>query len=463
MANITHWKRHVNEHLLVDPLLSKALSAENIEAHCRSAGYHWRTSFWSPSMTLLTFVIQVLGAEKTLRAAVVAMITRLAAQGRRDLPSQDPTAYCQARQRLPGGVVAALLASTADQIQKMIPDEHRWLGHRVRIVDGSSVSMPDTPDLQKAFPQHSAQKPGCGFPIAQFVAMFCWSTGAILDVVVDTLRPHELTLFRKMWQHFRPGDVVLADRAYAAYVDMVRLLQRGVYCVFRMHQRRIVDWRRGQRLGPGDRLVVLDKPKQYKASCGISRNEFRRLPKTLTVRLVQIRREQPGMRTREIIVVTTLTDATKVPAREIRDLYRDRWTAELNLRSLKTFLKMEVLRSESQDVVRKELAVHLLVYNLIRLLMWYAALSRNRDLHQLSFTGTLHRLRAIMPLISLIHGDQVLLRLLSYLIQSIADDTIPHRPDRVEPRRLKRRPKPYRLLTKPRHQCQGRTDDDYGR
>ncbi len=463
MANITRWKRHVNEQLLIDPILTDALSTENVEAHCRSAGYRWRASFWSPSVTLLTFVLQVLSAEKTLRAAVVAVLSRLAAQGGQELPSQDPTAYCQARQRFPGTVLTALLGSTTERMQKMVPHEHRWLGHRVRIFDGSSISMPDTARLQKAFPQPSSQKPGCGFPIAQFVAMFCWSTGAVQDVVVDTLRPHELTLFRKMWHHFRPGDVVLADRAYGAYVDMARLLQRGVYCVFRLHQRRMVDWRRGRRLGSADRLVTLSKPRKYVASCGISRQEFQLLPPTLTVRMIRIRREQPGTRTRQMTIVTTLTDSSEVPADKIRNLYRERWTAELNLRSLKTFLKMEILRGESPDVVRKEIAIHLLVYNLIRLLMWHAALSRGRDLHRLSFTGTLHRVRAMMPLLSLIQGGQALSNLLAYLIQSIADDLVPHRPDRVEPRRVKRRPKPYRLLTKPRHQCRGRTDDDYGR
>lgn len=459
MANIARWKRHVNEELLMDPILSDALSTEKVEAHCRSAGYHWRTSFWSPSITLLTFVLQVLSAEKTLRVAVVTVLSRLAALGHRDLPSQDPTGYCQARQRFPGTVLAALLGSTADRMQKMVPHEHRWLGHRVRIFDGSSVSMPDTARLQKAFPQPGSQKLGCGFPVAQFVAMFCWSSGAILDVVIDTLRPHELTLFRKMWHHLCVGDVVLADRAYGAYVDMARLLQRGVYCVFRLHQRRIVDRRHGRRLGSGDHLVTLSKPKQYSASCGISRREFRRLPQTLTVRLVRIRREQPGTRTRLMTIVTTLTDSTEVPADEIRSLYRDRWTAELNLRSLKTFLKMEVLRGESPDVVRKEIAIHLLIYNLIRLLMWHAALSQGRDLHRLSFTGTLHRIRAMMPLLSLIRGQPTLAHLLSYLIQSIADDTVPLRPDRVEPRRLKRRPKPYDLLTRPRHEYRGRIDD----
>lgn len=459
MASLAHWKRHVNQHLLADPVIAAALSAENVEAHCRSAGHRWRESFWSPSVTLLTFILQVLSAEKTLRAAVVGLLTRLAAQGHRDLPSEDPAAYCQARQRLPWPALAGLLAQAAERIQTEIRTEHRWLGHRVWIIDGSSASMPDTPELQAVFPQSSSQKPGCGFPIAQIVAMFCWSTGAVVDVVIDSLRPHELPLFRKMWHHFQPGDVALADRAYGVYVDMARLLARGVYCVFRLHQCRHVDWRRGIRLGRGDRLVTLKKPKQWLPSCGISRREFRRLPETLTVRLVRIRRQQPGSRTREMTVVTTLTDPAQVPADSIRDLYRDRWTAELNLRSLKTVLRMEVLRGESPDVVRKEIVAHLLVYNLIRLLMWHAARQQGRDLHRLSFAGTLHRLRAVVPLLALAGSEAARRRLLAYTIESIANDIVPHRPDRVEPRRLKRRPKPYDLLNRPRHTFRGRIDD----
>lgn len=459
MANIAHWRRHVNEQLLVDPVIGPVLSAEEIEAHCRAAGHRWRKSFWSPSVTLLAFILQVLSAEKTLRAAVVSLLTRLAAQGRSALPSQDPTAYCQARLRLPGQVLSGLLAAINHHIRQLVPHEHRWRGRRVWIVDGSSVSMPDTPELQRDFPQPSAQKPGCGFPIAQFVALFCWSTGAVLDVIVDSLRPHELTLFRTLWHHFQPGDVALADRAYGVYVDMARLLQRGVFCVFRLHQRRSVDWRRGRRLGRGDRLVTLRRPEQWKPSLGLSRRAFRRLPKTLPVRLVRVLRNQPGSRTREIIIVTTLTDPVEVPADAIRELYRDRWTAELNLRKLKTALKMEVLRGESPDVVRKEIAMHLVVYNLICLLMWHAAVEHGRDLRRLSFTGTLHRLRAAATLWILVDNPQRGASLIRYLLESIADDRVPYRPNRVEPRRLKRRPKPYDLLNRPRHEFRGRIDD----
>ncbi|HOW73049.1 MAG TPA: IS4 family transposase [Phycisphaerae bacterium] len=274
MASFAYWRRHVNQDLLADPLLAAALSPENVESRCRSVGYRWRRSFWSPSITLVTFILQVLSAEKTLRAAVAGLLTRLVAQGWQSLPSADPAAYCQARQRLPGQVFTGLLAQTASRIRAEVKTEHRWLGHRVWIVDGSNASMPDTPALQAVFPQSSSQKAGCGFPIAQIVAIFCWSTGAIMEVAIDALRPHELSLFRRMGHHFQPGDVVLADRAYGGYVDMARLLGCGVDGVFRLHQGRSIDWRRGLRLERGDHLVTLHKPVQWQPSFGIGRRAF---------------------------------------------------------------------------------------------------------------------------------------------------------------------------------------------
>jgi hypothetical protein len=319
--------------------------------------------------------------------------------------------------------------------------------------------MPDTPELQEAFPQPISQTPGCGFPIARFVVLFCWATGAVIDLTISSLSSSELTLFRRMWHHFKTGDIVLADRFYSSYVDVTRLLQRGVFCVVRMHQRRKADFRTGRKLGKQDRLVVWSRPSGWLPSVGISRREFRHLPRTLPVRLIRVIREQRGCRSREIIVATTLTDPQTFPADEIRALYRDRWMAELNLRSLKTYLRMEVLRGQSPDVVRKEIAMHILAYNLIRLLMWKAAHEHGKVLHHLSFTGTLHRLRIAMPLLMLLSHLPWGQRIIGHLLKSIAYDTVPHRPDRVEPRRVKRRPKAYDLLNRPRHEFRGRVDD----
>ncbi len=450
MANIARWKPLVKVDLVNDPAIGRALSAGTMERYCREAGYRWRESFWSPSTTVVTFLLQVLDGAKTLRASVALLLTQLAARGETDLPSCDPSAYCQARIRLPFEVLRGLLQHVANGMRDLVTTETGWLGHRVWMADGSSASMSDTPELQAAFPQPSGQKPGCGFPVAQFVALFCWTTGAVVDLAIDTIIPHELSLFRRLWHHFAPGDVVVGDRAYGSYVDFARLLERGVFGVFRLHQRRKADFRRGKRLGYDDHLVVWQRPKRWIASFGVTRQEFTSLPERLTVRLVRITDVVPGFRSRTIVVATTLTDPIETPADAIRALYRDRWTAELNLRSIKTHLGMEVLRGQNVNVVVKEIAMHLLAYNLIRLLMWHAASRHNRDLHCLSFTGTLHRLRAAIPIVLFHARGSRLSAVLEHLLLCIAQDQLPVRPNRIEPRRVKRRPKQYSLLVKPR-------------
>jgi hypothetical protein len=460
MANITPWNRHVNRNLIDHPEVAGALSAEAIEDFARQAGHDWRQSIWSPATTVLTFLLQVLDGAKTLRAAVAVLLTHLAARGQPALPSCDPSAYCQARRRLPFEVLTRLLGGVAERMGDLVTAASGWRGRRVWMVDGSSVSMPDTPELQEAFPQPAAQAPGCGFPVAQFVALFCWSTGAIVDLAIDSIRPHELSLFRALWPHFTAGDVVLADRAYSSFVDMARLQQQGVYTIFRLHQRRSSDLRAGRRLGPNDRLVTWQRPKQWRPSCGIGQEEFMELPETLSVRLVRITQAPRGFRSRTLVVATTLIDPVDAPADEIRGLYRDRWTAELNLRSIKTHLGMEVLRGQSVDVIYKEIVMHLLAYNLIRLLMWHAAREHGRDLHRLSFTGTLHRLRPVLPLLLFHPAVRGHPQLVAFLIQCIAEDELPDRPDRMEPRRVKRRPKQYSRLMKPRRHYRQHGDPD---
>lgn len=458
MANLTRWKRQLNNSLLVNSALCEALAPAGIEDSCRQAGHAWRESFWSPSMTVVTFLLQVIDGAKTLRAAVAVLLAQLVARGDTELPSPDPAAYCQARQRLPGEVFAAMLTQTAEQMKVLPQTEQTWLGHHVWITDGSTASMPDTPELQKAFPQPPRQKPGCGFPVAKFVGLFCWASGALVDLVIDNLKPHELPMFRKLWHHFKPGDVVLNDRAYCTYVDFVRLGERGIFCVSRLHQKRKLHWPSSRRLGLDDWLVIWQRPEQWIASCGVSREEFEQLPETLDVRIVRITHIPRGFRSRPVWVATTLRDPIQTPADEIRALYRDRWTAELNFRSLKTSLGMDILRGKSVNVVSKEIVMHLIAYNLIRLLMWNAAAQHGRDLHRLSFTGTLHRWRTTMPLLIQYHTPADTLRLIEAMLLWVAQDKVPHRPNRLEPRRRKRRPKEYSLMQHPRNWYHRRHD-----
>ena len=457
-GHLTRWTGKLKDELLVNPVIGETLSSRAIEGACRELGHVWRESFWSPTVTAITFCFQVLSAEKTLRAAVADLLTQLTALGQEDVPSADPTAYCQARQRLPGDVLTGMLGHVVQRIKACPTSASAWQGRRVWLGDGTTVSMPDAPELQKAFPQPAGQKKGCGFPVARLAALFCWTTGAIVDVAIDSLHTHELTLFRKLWHHFRSGDVVVYDRAACAYTDITRLLNNGVFCAFRMHQRRKADFRKGKRLGKDDQRVQWPRPRQWLKSMGISREAFEQLPETLDVRMVRITDIPKGFRSRTIVVITTLLDPVETPADDIRALYRDRWLTELNLRSIKVQLGMDILRGQSVDVVRKEIVMHLVVYNLIRLLMWQAAQTHGRNLHRLSFAGTLHRLRDVLPLVLGARQNAEAQRLMAQLLSWIADDLVPDRPNRLEPRRKKRRPKQYSLLVKPRHQYRHRPD-----
>lgn len=453
MASIAHWRRHINTALLGSPAVSEVFSPETIEDLCRQSDYHWRDSFWSPTITVLTFILQVTSGEKTLRAAVAALLTQLRLRGDADLPSDDPTAYCQARKRLPAQVLNEVGHKLVQQTSTLVGPDHRWRSLAVKMVDGSTVSMQDTELLQKEFPQPGGQKPGCGFPVARVVALFCWATGAVIGLAVGNLRITENNLLRqKFAEWFKPGDLLLGDRHFCAYTDIARLLAQEVHCLFRLHQRRSADFRKGKHLGRCDREVTWTRPAQWLPSSGMTREEFEKLPETLTLRMIRISRTHKGFRSQTVVLVTTLLDPVAYPADEIRALYRDRWTVELNLRSLKTHLGMEILRGMTPDVVRKEITMHIMVYNLIRLLMWHAARQHGVDLHRLSFTGTLHRLRQFIHYLIFrpFHGQIDSQLLLNQLLEWIAGDLLPHRPNRFEPRRKKRRPKEYSLLSKPR-------------
>lgn len=325
--------------------------------------------------------------------------------------------------------------------------ENLWSGRRVRIVDGSSFSMPDTPENQEAYPQPSAQSPGCGFPVARFVTLTSWSTGNVLDADEDALSVHERTLFHRLWHRLMPGDVLLSDRGFCSYADLVTLNKRGVDAVMRLVQNRRVDFRKGRRLGPGDHLVTWPKPAIRPR--WLSPEAFDALPEEITLREIRFRIHVAGFRSREITVVTTLLDPVAFPKEALAQLYRDRWFVELDLRHLKISMHMDVLRGKSPDIVRKEFWAHLLAYNLLRGLLADAADHKASVARRLSIKGSLQRLSVYVPqFISSAKESQD--NQLTQLLRDIRNDPVPDRPDRVEPRARKRRPKPYPLLTVPR-------------
>jgi hypothetical protein len=425
-------------------LLDAATVAEAVAAE----GIGGRERIFTPLVTLWTFLSQVLSPDHSCRDAVSRLIAYLTALGRRTCaPATD--AYCRARQRLPVGVVQRLARHSADTLQAAVPNAWRWKGRSVYLVDGTTVSMPDTPDNQRAFPQPRTQKPGCGFPIARLVAIISLATGAIRDLALGPYKGKdsgETALFRRLWESLHGGDLVLADRYFASFFGFAGLVAHGVDTLTRMHHRRHVDFRRGRRLGITDHLVTWDKPQRPD---WMDPATYAAMPDHLTIRELKIRLDIPGFRIDELVLATTLLDPQVYRKEELATLYLQRWHVELDLRSIKIVMQMDVLRCKSAAMVEKEVWMQVLAYNLIRGLMAAAAADHATEPRRLSFKATLQALLAFRE--PLTQATAVGRRaLLAELLTTIAAHPVGDRPGRVEPRKVKRRPKPISLLTEPR-------------
>ena len=434
---------------------SEVLDAPLIEQVLQQEHVSFRHRIFSPLVTLWAFLSQCLDPDHSCRQAVARVLAWRTCQG---LPpcSARTSSYCDARQRLPEGVLARLTRATARRLRDGARDGRRRPARAVKLVDGTTVSMPDTPDNQAEYPQARTQKPGVGFPIARLVALFCLRTGAVLDALLGPYqgkRTSELALFDRLRDNLDPGDLLVADRYYCSYWEVALARRRGADVVFRLHQCRAADFRRGLRLGPGDHLVVWRRPRR---PAWLGEDDYARLPATLVVRQTRVRVRQRGFRTRALVVVTTLLDEEEASAEELAALYRARWQAELDLRWLKQALQMDVLRCQSPGMVRKEVWAHLLAYNVIRGAM-AAAGEEGLLPTQLSFTGALQTVRAFASL-AWAAGQELLAEIQRRVRQAIREHRIGDRPDRWEPRKRKRRPKHYPNLNEPRQKARARLE-----
>lgn len=424
--------------LLPESRLEEILQEENV--------LH-RNCVYTPIVTLWAMVSQVFDPDKSLSNAVKRIISWLAAAGR-ECPSNDTGAYSKARQRLPEGVLQRLVPEVAESLEQQVPSTQQWCGRRVRVCDGTTVLMSDTPANQAAYPQHGNQIPGCGFPIAKLVVMFSLLTGAVVAACIAPWACSEIVMSRLLYQDLEPEDVVLADQAYGSYVDLALVQQQGADGVFRKHHARQSDFRRGKKLGIGDHQVLWHKPKQCPKH--MSAAEFATLPSTLNVREVCLRLTRRGFRDQKIIVVTTLVDAKRYSAEQLTRLYGLRWqAAEVNLRHLKTTLKMEMLTAKTPEMVRKEIWTHLFAYTLLRTLMWEAATTSDYTPFRLSLQGARQQFNQLVSLLATI-TKAARMRLYQVLLEQVATDLLPLRPGRSEPRVVKRRPKPFPRMRQPR-------------
>jgi Transposase DDE domain len=428
--------------VLTEGIVAQALTAKNV---C------WVDRIYSPLVTLWVFLGQVLSADHSCRAAVARLIAHRLSQGQRPC-SAETGAYCQARKRLPEGFFSDVARRTGRALETNVETQWLWKSRRVYVYDGSSVSMPDTPENQRDYPQPDTQKPGLGFPLARIAAVFSLACGAVLDLGICRYAgkgQSELGMLRTLWNTFLPGDVMLADRLMCAWTEMVMLKQRGVESVCRLTSHRTADFRRGERLGKNDHIVKWLKPTKPRS---IDRETYDALPEFLMIRECRVQIVQRGFRVRTIIVATTLLDSDQFTKDDLAQLYRARWNAELDLKSLKQTLQMDVLRCKTPELVRKEIWTHVLAYNLIRTVMAQAATKHGIEPRSISFKGTLQTLEAFQPVIAMQgeHDSTFRNALYHQLLDAISVHRVADRPDRYEPRLRKRRPKHYGYLRKPR-------------
>ncbi len=428
--------------VLSESIVSQALTAVDAV---------WKDRIYSPLVTLWVFLEQVLSADHSCRAAVARLIAHRLSQGQ-SACSAETSAYCQARKRLPENFFSGVTRQTGRALEANIDSGWPWGNRRVYIFDGSTVSMPDTPENQNAYPQPDTQKPGLGFPLARIAAIFSLSCGAVVDLGICRYAGKgqgELSVFRTLWNIFGPGDIVLTDRLMCTWRELWTLKERGVDSVSQLQTMRKADFRRGKRLGKGDHIVRWSKPSFIRS---LDWQTYKTLPEFLTVRECRVHIEQAGFRSKAIIVVTTLLDAEAYTKEDLASLYRARWNAELDLRSLKQTLQMEILRCKTPELVRKEIWTHILAYNLIRTIMAQAAIKHSIEPRAVSFKGALQFLEEFQRLIDYQghRGRAFRMTLYQQLLDCIACHRVDDRPDRIEPRLRKRRPKHYGFLRKPR-------------
>ena len=410
-------------------------------------------SVYTPAITLWAFLSQVLhtGELRSCTAAVARVIVLLVGLGREPC-STDTGTYCRARAKLPEKVIQRLGLDVADQLEEAVPADWLWHGRHVKLVDGTTVTMPDTPANQKAYPQQKGQEPGLGFPIMRMVVLLSLATAATCGVAFAPYSGKETgepALLRALLDRFHERDVLLGDRCYCSYFLLALALQRKIDGVVRLHQSREADFRRGRCLAKSDRLIEWHRPQRPK---WMDEASYASMPKTLSVRQILVEVHEPGFRVEELVVVTTLLDEDLYPTQAIAELYHYRWNVELDLRTIKQSMAMDHLRCKTPAMVHREIWTHWLAYNLIRKTIAQAALVKERLPRRISFAAARQTIMASWDRLTGASAEAVR-ALAPVQLAAIAAHKVGQRPNRVEPRAVKRRPKPHRLLTKPRREA----------
>ena len=422
------------------------LTEANIREVLNDHGVKFRDRVFSPVTTIWGFLSQVLNDDHSCRDAVSRIVAHRAANGKA-VCSPNTASYCNARSRIPTSVFSTLATRTAQELQMSIPDLWKWNGRSVFVFDGSSVSMPDTPENQKLYPQPPTQRPELGFPLARIGVLLSLATGACHNLAIAPYKGKgtgETNLFRRMYDMLKPGDVVLADALFDDYFIACELCQREIDIVARAQYVRTGSWTAESR--PDGDILVWQRPNKPRGMAG---EQYRRYPKQLLMREATVDVRDKNNRVKQFKVVTTILN-TSIDGREIGGLYERRWNGEVDLRSIKATMQMDVLRCKTPDMVHKEIWTHLLAYNLLRTVMAVAADENDIEPRQVSFKGAKQTLTAFAPKIEAAQPEDRA-PLIDAMLAAVAYHRVGDRPGRWEPRARKRRPRKAARLTQPRH------------
>ena len=432
---------------------AEVLNAEAIErAFTENDRLFAQEKVFSTQIVLWAFLAQVLrGGKGAACAAAVADIATYLQQTGGRVPSGDTGDYCRARSKLDLAALHRLTSQAAQQLEEGADPSWLWHGLHAKLIDGFTFTMPDTPENQEEFPQQKNQRPGAGFPIARACAVLSLGTAAIHDLNIGPYQGKETgesALLREILDGLKGGEVAVFDRYFCSFMMLAILQMGGVHFCTRLHQRRSDDFRRGKRLGQDDHLVTWTRPQR---PSWMSQDLYEQIPETMTLRELRFQVTVPGRRTETLTVVTSLTDAEAYPKEDIAELYGYRWNVELDIRDIKQTLGLDHVRCKTPNMVRRELWVTLLAYNLVRKLITVAAAVHGKQPRQLGFTLACQTILSSWMLLAT-GACRNVGQLSSLALKRIAANEVANRPGRIEPRMIKRRRDHYPLMHDPRQQ-----------
>jgi hypothetical protein len=427
----------------------RLLSREYVLSVLESEGHAYRSRVFCPLVTLWGMLSQALSQDKSLNEAVSRILAHRVSSGL-SACSASSAGYSKARDRFPLSAMVRMAREVGRTVHAAAQDEWHWNGRQVFIADGTGLSMPDTDENRLDYPVPPSQKPEIGFPMMRLVALISLSTGSVIDLATGQMRGKgtgESSLLRDLLDNMSRGDVLIADRYYPSFSLLAELGKRGIDMVSVSHSSRVVDFSKGEQLGPQDHIVEWRRPTKRDAQ---TRDEaaYHALPATIRVREFLIDVEGRNGRKEKAIVISTMTDPS-IPQKELSDLYWKRWGCELDFRAIKQSMQMDVLRSKTPEMAHKELWAGILAYNLLRGTMSESAKRSGVMPRELSVKGTMQTVESFTPAMMALNGSD---QLYDAFLTAVSARRVGNRPGRQEPRLKKRRPVWTQMMMKPRNE-----------